>query len=400
MELKESTDMPSTHPPLLFPTQSRQKKGAPTLWGALRSGVISTLNQFQSKACHPAFTELKRQRDAHNARPTMATKTESPQPPITEQQQTDPPKQPLKWTLVLSDTDNDIETTLYTLWLTGLCDEKGVWNPGLNNIQVVHTGDWLNKWKPSPKAVAFYKNLKETAPPQCPVTIINGNHELSVLKMADDGITTPLSKEDLGFIRNQEILHTTQNTLFIHGYPSLELSNILLQMRREELDLESFANRIKTVFFDKNRPLYSHRQGMEIIGDLRKPKLYYEKRLRNHKFNRGREIAEILQSLGIQSVIHGHKPCDNTQIDQELSHQLPGIRLVNNDNRIKQTGLGGLLLNDKGEILFINPTTMKMAGGEKSFRKKLKKRLKTRRKDLDPSYTRAKNNKPNLVLVA
>jgi UDP-2,3-diacylglucosamine pyrophosphatase LpxH len=384
--------MSSTYAPHIFSVQPQAGNHDSSVWGKIRSGVQSTILQFQEKASHPAFLELKRQRDQNNLlQPTFPQAIKDPEPV----QDKNP-----EWTLVLSDTDNDIQTTLYTLWLTGLCDQDGNWQPGLQNLQVVHTGDWLNKWKPNHNTVAFFKQLKETAPTGCPVVLINGNHELSILHMADDGITSTLSAEDLEFICDQEILNISSDTLFIHGYPGLDLANILLQMRREELDLTRFATRLKEVFFAKNRPLYAERQGMEIIGDLKKPKIYYEKSTGKNSNNQGQETAKILQNLGIKTVIHGHKPHDHTQVDQELSTQLPGIRLVNNDNRIKQTGLGGLLLNRNGEIIFLNPNTMKAAGGEKAFRKTLKKQLKTRRKDLGLPSKKQQENKPNLELVA
>ncbi|MBF0357811.1 MAG: metallophosphoesterase [Magnetococcales bacterium] len=398
-----------------------------SVWTKINRGIQTTIQQYQSRVSHPVFSEVRKVKakpvavDVPKAKPVVvevpkaelvAVVVPKAKPVAVEVRKAEPvavevpkivkPKsKPLpEWSLVISDTDNDIDTTIYALWLTGLCDIDGNWYQEVPCLEVVHTGDWLNKWRPSHKAVEFFKSLKETAPKQCPVVLLNGNHELSILKMADDGITTKLSDDDLDFIRNQEIIHITSDNLFVHGYPNLSLVNILLQMKREELALSAFSKRLRQVFYSKNRPLYCEQHGMDIIGDLRKPKYYYEKRAKNSKINQGQEIASRLQSLGINSVVHGHKPNNNTQVDQELAKQLPGIRLVNNDNRIKNTGLGGMLINRSGEMVFLNPKTMKEAGGEKAFRKQLKKLLKTRRKDMGLPSNKQINKKPKLELVA
>ncbi|MBF0445335.1 MAG: metallophosphoesterase [Magnetococcales bacterium] len=370
---------------------SKPKSLQPSFWDKVHKGIQATIDQYQNRVAHPVLLEIKENNSCNISQSHVDFPVDVEEPPL----QASP-----EWSLVLSDTDNDIQTTIYALWLTGLCDEYGNWNPGLPNIQVVHTGDWLNKWRPSHQAVAFFKNLQQSAPIQCPVKLLNGNHELAILHMYDNNFTSPLTEDDIAFIRNQDIIHVTSDTLFLHGYPTLNLANILLQMKREELALADFPARLHNVFYAKNRPLYSEPQGMEIIGDLRRPKFYYEKQLENYQASQGQETAEILQKLGVNTVVHGHKPNNNVQIDQELAKQIPGIRLVNNDNRCKQTGMGGMLINRDSEIIFLNPTTMKDAGGEKGFRKLLKKRLKTRRKDLGLPSKKLLRQKPNLALVA
>ncbi|MBF0380112.1 MAG: metallophosphoesterase [Magnetococcales bacterium] len=371
--------------------QSKPKNMSPTFWSKVHRGIKATIDQYQTRVDHPVFLEIRES----NSQKTIQTHADL----STDVKKPSPQPKP-DWTLVISDTDNDIQTTIYSLWLTGLCDQYGNWKPGLPNIQVVHTGDWLNKWRPSRQAVAFYKNLQQSAPTQCPVTLLNGNHELEILHMYDNKFSSPLKDDDIDFIRNQGIIHITANTLFLHGYPTLNLANILMQMKREELALVDFPTRLHKVFYENKRPLYSEPQGMEIIGDLRRPKYYYEKQVENHKNSQGQEIAGILQSLDINSVVHGHKPNNSVQIDQELAKQLPGIRLINNDNRIKQTGLGGMLISSDSEVILLNPETMKDAGGEKGFRKQLKKRLKTRRKDLGLPSKKLIKQKPKLMLVA
>ncbi|MBF0447845.1 MAG: hypothetical protein HQL67_06555 [Magnetococcales bacterium] len=337
-------------------------------------------DNHQEPAIQTVQPALPAQPTASNTwNPIPANSADEPEVRLKKETTNDP--QP-EWRLVLSDTDNDIETTLYTLWLTGICDRDGQWTPGIANRHIIHTGDWLNKWKPCPKAVKFFRTLQETAPPHCSVTLINGNHELAILKMAADGLSTPLSKKDLAFIRDQQIIHIASDTLFIHGYPTLALEKTLTQMAHDKMDMSDYAEHLKSLFFAKKQPLFSTRLGYEIIGDIRNPKPYYEKNIRGSKITHGQKISQLLLDLGLKTVIHGHKPNDETQVDQEFSDQLPGIRMINNDNRVKESGFGGLLLPPQGETLFLNPTLMKKTGGEKTLRKTLRKQLKTRNKDL------------------
>ncbi len=87
-----------------------------SVWRTIRKGVESTITQFQSKAAHPAFQELKRQRNlARIPQPALVEKTA----PVVAAPNPMPNPDPA-WTLVLSDTDNDIQISLDTLCLAGL----------------------------------------------------------------------------------------------------------------------------------------------------------------------------------------------------------------------------------------------------------------------------------------
>lgn len=286
-----------------------------------------------------------------------------------------------RWTLVLSDTDNDFNVVLSCLWQAGLCDRSGGWRPGLPPFRVVHTGDWLNKWRPNPHVLDGFKRLRQTVPEGGELILLNGNHELSILQMAERGMRTSLTAEDLAFIRDQEILHAEPGMLFLHGYPSLDLLLALKQLRREEIPLEAFNARLKKSYFEGRYPLFMEPRGLEMIGDIRKPKAYYD-RDGGEGLTVGSQVGGLLQALGLYTVIHGHRPLSTVQLDHELAGEVPGVRLVNNDNHICQSGLGGMVIAPDGGIRFINPETVRAAGGLKPFRKKLRKRLGTRNKDL------------------
>lgn len=300
--------------------------------------------------------------------------------------------QDFSWTLVLSDTGNDFQSVLQALWLTGLCDRNGCWVPGLRNIQIVHTGDWLNKWHPNPHVLDGFKRLQETTPKGCKLVLLNGNHELSILQMHDKGLRMPLTTNDLSFIRKQNLIHTSKEALFLHGYPSSDLLMILKKFHQENVRVEDFNKRLWKVFFDGSSPLFREPRSSQIIGDIKNPKSYFNQRSRNG-IHRGQYTASTLQRLGFETVIHGHKPNDRVQLDYELSEEIPGIRMINNDNRIRQSRFGGLLLSDQGYTVFINPETLQEAGSSKILRKKIRRLLRTRRKDLHPKKMRQKQAK-------
>lgn len=290
---------------------------------------------------------------------------------------------PFPWTLVLSDTDNDFASVIQTLWLTGLCDQAGRWRPGLRNVQVIHTGDWLNKWDPNPSVLDGFKRLQETTPEGCQLILLNGNHELSILQMADKGLRTHLTAEDLAFIRRQHLLHVDHGTLFLHGYPSSDLLMILKQFQRDGVGQELYNERLQQLFFEGNFPLFREVHSLRLIGDIKNSKFYYDQK-NQHGSSRGEQIASTLHTLGLTTVVHGHRPISDVQVDYELQEEVPGVRMINNDNRIRQTSLGGVLLSDQGYAVFINPHTLRLAGSEKILKKRLCKLMGTRQKDLQP----------------
>lgn len=298
-----------------------------------------------------------------------------------------PERPPLQWTVVLSDTDNDFEPVRLVLWLTGLADLQGCWNPDIPPIQVVHTGDWLNKWNPNPHVLDSFKRLAQTAPEGVQMTILVGNHELSILRMAEMGLHTPFTEEDLTFIRSGNLTHILNDILFLHGYPSPLLLNLLTQIKQEETPLNDINTRLHAAFFQGEHALFRETLGLELTGDVGKPKSFYGQ-LTPNGTTIGQQVASQLNQLGITTVIHGHKPVGLTQTDDELERFIPGVRVINNDNSVRTSKLGALLIDPWGKIIFINPESMAEAGGAKAYRKRLRKLLKTRHKDLHPSMVR------------
>ncbi len=288
---------------------------------------------------------------------------------------------PPAWTLVLSDTDNDFEPVRHVLWLTGLCDIQGCWQPNIPPIRLIHTGDWLNKWNPNPHVLDSFKRLITTAPEGIDTHLLTGNHELAILRMAEMGLQTPFTPEDLHFVRQGSVTHIHDNMLFLHGYPTPSLLKLLQQIQQEGLPLNDINTRLHTAFFQGEHALFRETMGLELTGDIRKPKAYYGQ-LNPDGTTIGEQVALQLSQLGITTVIHGHKPVTITQTDDELEHLIPGIRVINNDTGVRTTKLGALLISPKGEITFINPAALSAAKGAKPYRKQLRKLLKTRNKNL------------------
>ncbi|MEO5348047.1 MAG: metallophosphoesterase [Magnetococcus sp. YQC-3] len=273
-------------------------------------------------------------------------------------------------TLTLSDTDNDLKAVRYVLWLAGLCDRWGHWRVGVRHFCVVHTGDWLNKWNPDPEVVDFFRQLQTSAPDSCSVVMLVGNHEVEILQRAALGGRTRLSREDLEFIRQQDVLHIAKNILYLHGYPTLNLLTLLAQIQEEGGALALFNHRFRKVFYEGRYALFREREGLEMIGDIRHMKQYYMRKDAGGE-RYGVQAGRLLRRLGIDTIIHGHRPNALIQLDHELSHEVPGVRIINNDNKASMAGFGAVVVDGKGYVRFINPKAMQVLGGEHSFRKKI-----------------------------
>ncbi|MBF0454463.1 MAG: metallophosphoesterase [Magnetococcales bacterium] len=288
------------------------------------------------------------------------------------------------FTVVLSDTDNDIKSIHYSLWMLGLVGKSGKWKKGLDNFRLVHTGDWLNKSHPKQEVITLFETMRDTLPESAKMVILNGNHELAILQKSDNGNTMGLSKAQLEFIRNQDIMYVHANNLFIHGYPTFELLRLLIQLQEESVDLNAFNDRFRKAYYEGKYALFREREGMAILGDIRQAQAYYRSKGSNGK-SHGRVISQMLKKLGIDTVIHGHRPNMLVQQDFEFKLDVPGIRFINNDNKARLSKLGATLIKENDWVRFINPREMYWAGGEKSYRKSLRKLLGTRKKDLNPA---------------
>ena len=285
-----------------------------------------------------------------------------------------PEKDGTKFTIVLSDTDNDLKSVKYSLWIVGVCKKNGKWRPEISNLRLIHTGDWLNKRNPEPEVVDYFMTLRQSAPDSCEVIILMGNHEVEILQKSGKGEPTGLLPNQLDFIRHREVMHVSEKTLYLHGYPTFRLLCLLKQFKDEKSPLNSFNKRFQKAFHEGRFALFKQRAGLAMVGDIKQAKKYYIHRCPDGE-TKGRKIGKLLKELNIKTVIHGHRPNVLLQRDYEFRIEIPGIRIINNDNRAKLTGLGAAIVDPKGRVMFINMREMYWSGGEKAFRKKIRRIL-------------------------
>jgi hypothetical protein len=76
----------------------------------------------------------------------------------------------------------------------------------------------------------------------------------------------------------------------------------------------------------------------------------------------GRLIANVLEQLKINVVVHGHKPQrSGRQADYEFADWIPNIRMVGNDTNVSRKGIGATVIREKStgtfDVVFINSKT-------------------------------------------
>ncbi|MBF0194152.1 MAG: hypothetical protein HQL71_06315, partial [Magnetococcales bacterium] len=206
-------------------------------------------------------------------------------------------------------------------------------------------------------------------------------HEVEILQKVENHNSLGLSKSELEFIRSQDIMHVCGSNLFIHGYPTFELLRLLAHVKDESGCMNDFNNRFRKAFYEGEYALFREKEGMAILGDIRQAQTYYRSQS-SDGHTKGEKISKLLIKLGIDTVIHGHRPNMMVQQDFEFKLEVPGIRFINNDNKARLSKLGATVLKGDGLVKFVNLREMYWSGGEKIYRKKLKKLLKTRKKDL------------------
>ncbi len=286
--------------------------------------------------------------------------------------------------IVLSDTGNCIKCIDENLKFAGILTEDREWQVGIKNIKIIHTGDWTNKNKPSPFSIDYLKELQESAPPTCEVILLNGNHEIEIYREIGKKKGRNLDKKHYEFIKKQHFIHASKNILYIHGYPTLKLIQLLKQFRDGGLlDLNKFNDRFRDSFFSQKHEYFMEDESLEILGDFEKSytKLsrYYAKNINGNK-TCGQVISGILKELGFDTIIHGHKPQSGVQKDWELKDEIPEIRMINNDTQVSRNILGSIMIKESEikppKIVFNNLPAGVM-------QKKAKKIMGTRKKDLE-----------------
>lgn len=279
-----------------------------------------------------------------------------------------------RFVVVLSDTDNDIKAVQYALQIVGVCNQHGDWREKIRGIRVIHTGDWLNKWEPSIEMLDYFRHLSRTVPSGCDLKILNGNHELEILKRAEKGDFAHLGEKRLAFIRSRDLLHVYGRTLFLHGYPTCSLLRFLQQIKDEKKGLNRFNERVRKAFYEGRHALFRKGDGKVLMGNINQARRYYRQPCMDGEIQ-GVKISKFLKAMEIDTVVHGHRPNILVQKDDEFRLETPGIRIVNNDNQPKKSLLGAAIVDPKGDVIFLNTQEMDSCGGEEKFTKKIRKML-------------------------
>lgn len=265
--------------------------------------------------------------------------------------------------VILSDTENDINCVIKTLQFVGILNNKNNLNPHIDGINIVHTGDLINKKNPDPNVIDFWCQLRANAAKKgCCVKIVGGNHEQLTWKNIECGDNNGLKKKQtnvlMNFFEGLDLIRVHGDILLIHGYPTYEFAKTLYQFKESTgKNLNWFNEDHFRKAFRSTKAInqYSYSKGKEkhdyLLYDVGEASAYYKKN--------GRKIATILAELGIRYVVHGHRPQKHgVQKDFEFSKWLPGIRMIDNDNMAKITGIGATIMCEKkdGEmdIIFLN----------------------------------------------
>jgi hypothetical protein len=264
--------------------------------------------------------------------------------------------------ITITDTHNDYEAILRNLKIHNIIDENGEWRDGVNNVQVIHTGDVINKKNPDKKSLEYMFHLKATAPESCSVEILAGNHEMEYL-MGTKGIAEEGSERKL--IEGMSLISASGPVLFLHGYPTRKLLRwILSYVTYEEYSVpdaigeinrqfsealeessSGYNNKLKHFLFGekaKKKGLVHEAESLEKkeenTEEINKPKPLFQKVLPADYYQKhGKEVSELLAKLGIEIVVHGHaRTSKGIQRIGEFSKYLPNVTLIDNDVAISE----------------------------------------------------------------
>lgn len=285
--------------------------------------------------------------------------------------------------ITISDTDNDVEVLQQNLRLYGIVDKNGEWTPNTRNVKIIHTGDLINKFRPDVTSLVYMRHLKQTAPESCEVLLIAGNHEIEMLERLPFVVSSPYVAEDF---KQMRVLHAEGQILFMHGYPTREL---LYELRKHE-DLQAgiavlnahYKQSVEEITQGKGSTIsdFSYEKLNRVTGEKNlfrniAPDEYYKKH--------GAEVSALLTEMGIEVVIHGHKPQKGgVQAVGEAARYMPGITLINNDCVVARSRQQSLKKKAKGLYGSVRVTLRSSPVAEPALTLRYKNARKTSRTKL------------------
>lgn len=236
---------------------------------------------------------------------------------------------------LLTDIHGDLVSARASLEESGIIDSKDEWKKGVHDTHVVVTGDSANRDGKDWSVLEFFKRLQANARDGNKVTILLGNHELDYLKWVAHGADRSLSHKEETLFRGSRLVYKKGPVLFLHGFPTLELVTELAAQyvncggdvpNKEwnpniefERSLEDFVKDPST--YRKHFEEVCARAGVLVASRHVLEETYY----RAH----GATIASALKSMGITTVVHGHRKLVSG--GQAIEDYLPGICMINND---------------------------------------------------------------------
>jgi hypothetical protein len=265
--------------------------------------------------------------------------------------------------LAIGDCENETSAVEASLRFAGLLGKQGKIRAKTRGAEIVQTGDLLYKNAPSADVVGFWEDLRtNAAAADCSVHLVAGNHELEIWRRLQSGERLGLKHGERramqGLIRTTGLFHAAGSILFIHGYPTVKLLRHVQAYRvGTGKDINDYNRDCFRASLDDPKRLaryaYPRRDACRgcLLHDLPSPARYY----RRH----GREVAALLGSLGINLVIHGHRPeRSGIQKDYELRRWLPGVRMISGDIQLRLQGPGATVIrqveNGPTDLLFVN----------------------------------------------
>ncbi|MEW8505761.1 MAG: metallophosphoesterase [Candidatus Thiodiazotropha sp.] len=265
--------------------------------------------------------------------------------------------------IVLSDTDNKLAPVTNTLGYAALLNDRGELTDDMNGVVIFHTGDLVDKKRPDPSVVDFWRQARQQAEMKGgSVKIIVGNHEQEVWRKIVAGKKIDLEKNHLEslqeFIESLDLFYLERGVLFIHGYPTLEFLRTLQhydEVTGNNLNQFNKDHYKKALKSPEAMQLYAYardrKQRNYLLYDVKDAAQYYKKH--------GKLIDMLFKSLKVEIVIHGHRPQrSGVQIDYEFRKWLPNVRMIGNDTMVRRKGLGATVVRScadgKMDIVFIN----------------------------------------------
>ena len=281
------------------------------------------------------------------------------------------PKPPLPRRIaVIADCENDTASVEASLRFTGLLSKKGRLKKKAHGAHIVQTGDMMHKNAPNAEVVGLWERLRTAAEAaDCGLHLVAGNHELEIWRRLQSGARLglkPVEQQAVqGLIRTMKLFHVEGSILFIHGYPTVTLLRHIQAYRTDTgKSLNDYNQDWFRKAFDDAKLLtrYAYPRSNvcrdSLLQDVPNPARYYRRY--------GREVAALLNSFGIDLVVHGHRPeRSGMQSDYELQRWLPGIRMINNDIQTRLQGLGATVIRqvESGltDVLFVNANNATLA---------------------------------------